>query len=166
MSVLTKDPSDRTVCRRMMSPGMVSDTKSVRTHFTLTLQLSWHSMTMRGIWRLFNIYCKCRAWCKNMTGTTVASLSSLLAVRPAVTLLFDPITVTTVSLISMGASGVQLLQFSCVMHVCLISVWGSLLPRGALVHPRSAHYRILFTQTQRGLLASLIQLENKRTLWN
>lgn len=79
MSVLTKDPPDLTVCRGMMSPGMLSNTKAVQTHFTATLQHFWHSMTMRGIWHLFSIYCKCWIWlCARMwqiTGTTNASLT-------------------------------------------------------------------------------------------
>ena len=129
-----------------MSPGMVSDTKAVQTHFTVTLQLFWHGTTMRGIWHLLNIYCTCRTWPRTrvwqITGTAVAKPKSVLAVRPAFTWLFNPIIMTSVSFISMGARGVQVLHFSCVMHVCLSM--RQPLSRAASVL-LSAHYRILVT---------------------
>lgn len=40
-----------------MSPGMVSDTEAVQTHFTVTLQLFWQSMTRR---RWTSLRCKWR----------------------------------------------------------------------------------------------------------
>lgn len=51
MSVPLKDPPDH-VCRGMMSPGMLSDTEAVQTHFTVMLQLLWHSTTT---WRAGDI---------------------------------------------------------------------------------------------------------------
>lgn len=51
MSVPLKDLPDY-VCRGKMSPGMVSDTEAVQMHFTVMLQLFWHSTTT---WRAGDI---------------------------------------------------------------------------------------------------------------
>lgn len=154
MSVLANDPCDRSVCGGMMSPGMVSDTEAVQTHFTVTLQLFWQSMTMRGIRHLFNFYSKCRTWLHariwHITGTPLHG--KLPAGSQACFYLIIPSNKSdSISLISMGAN-IRLLQFSCVMHDCLISLWGSLCCKKLLLF---AHYRILFTKGDFGIIYSV-----------
>lgn len=82
-----------------------------------------------------------------------------------ITLLFNLITVTSISLISMGSSSVQRLKVSCVMHVWLISLWGSLCHEEQHFVLIAAFYLHTF-EIQRGLLALLLQLKKKHTLWN
>lgn len=165
MSVLVKDPSDRSVCWGMMSPGMVSDTKAVQTNFTVTLQHFWQGMTMRGIRHHVNFYSKCPTWLHtriwHITGTLLhASLPADCKI--CFYLIIPSNKSVSVSLISMGAS-VQLLLFSCVMHGCLIALLGCLC-HGRLLLSWGFYLHIL--QIQWRLLALLIQLGAKHTLWN
>lgn len=168
MSVLVKDPSDRSVCWGMMSPGMVSDTKAVQTNFTVTLQLFWQGMTMRGIWHHFNFYSKCPTWLHtrvwHITGTLLHANLPADSQTCFYLIILSNKSVST-SLISMGIS-VQLLQFSCVMHGCLISLSEVVFVMGGFCFLLSWGFYLHKLQIQWGLLALLIQLGAKHTLWN
>lgn len=136
MTVLARDPSDRTVRGGKMSPGMVSDTKAVHTHFTVTLQISWHGMTVRDIWQLFNIYCKCRTRPHTRVWHTTGTSNCPQAVRPVFTLLFNQRTMTVFHLSAWVRE-----SSCCKCHVSCMTV-SSLSLRWLLSRDDSALYSV------------------------
>lgn len=140
---------------------MVSDTEAVQTHFTVTPQLFWQSMTRRRAGRLFR--CKWRTWLR-AAGITHATGARLRAIFSG-----GRETCYVLVIIMQWER-----QDSALRHWCRRPTAAVLMCHAWLSHPSlwgslSLPGSVFFTQTAKcreNFLASAIRLECTRTLWN